>query len=49
MKNIAYKIKRLEKKIMQTWYFYSGFMQPNLRPISFSFNTKLEVSPIQNF
>ena len=34
---------------MQTQDFYSGLVQPDLRPLSSSFNPKLEVPLIQGF
>ena len=34
---------------MQTWDFYSGSAQPNLRPLSSNFNPKLEVLLFQSF
>ena len=37
------------EKRMQTQDFYSGSTQPDLRPLSSSFNPKLEVSLFQGF
>ena len=34
---------------MQTQYFYSDSMQPDLRPLSSNFNLKLQVSLFQGF
>ena len=48
-KNNCMYIKKIREERIQIQYFYSDSMEPNLRPLSSSFNSKLEVPLIQGF
>ena len=42
-------IKKIRKERIELQYFYCGSKEPDLRPLSSSFNSKLEVPLIQGF